>query len=204
MDWVAMRVEDIGWNPANLPQMTDAGLLSLLLWDPCADYVAGVLPAQDYHIAGLGLRAGAEVTGLQKPEDLGRQLTDPDRAAQARAAVVLYGAYLAPEAADPGGRATGQALYLQGRLAELDAWGSDWLAGQLGAAEAERIERLAEDYLLVERNGFFVAAARPLLEAGGAVIAVGASHLPGELGMVEMLRDAGYLVERVVLPGEPG
>ncbi len=203
MDWIGLRLADIGWSPTNLPQMTDAGVLSLLLWDPCSDYLAGVLPGQDYHIAGLGLLAGAEVTGLQEPEDLGRQLTDPGRAANARAAVALYGAYLGPESADPGGRATGQALYLQGRLAELDAWGSDWLAGLLGPVEAERIERLAEDYLLVERNGFFFAAARPLLEAGGAVIAVGASHLPGELGMVEMLRDAGYGVERVVLPGEP-
>lgn len=204
MGWIESRLQDIGWNPVYLPQMTDAGVLTLLLSDPCGDFLAGVLPGQDYHIAGLAYLAGAEVTGLQKPQDLGAQLIDPVRAAQARAAVVLYGSYLAPGAADPGARATSFALYREGRIAELDAWAADWLAAVLGPDEAARQSALALDYLLVERNGFFVAAARPLLEAGGAVLAVGVSHLPGEMGMVEMLRDAGYRVERVVLPGEPG
>jgi uncharacterized protein YbaP (TraB family) len=203
MGWIEARVADIGWDPAFLPQMTDAGLLSLLLSDPCGDFTAGVLPAQDYLIAQIGALAGAEVTGLQEPEDLGRQLNHPDRAEEARAAVIVYSAFLGPGAAAPGLRATGYALYLQGRTAEMDLWAADWLVQLLGPEAGERARRLTDDYLLVERNGFFVAAARPMLDAGGAVLAVGASHLAGEQGMVEMLRGAGYRVERVVLPGEP-
>jgi uncharacterized protein len=202
LGWIEQRIIDIDWEPAYLPQMTDAGLFSLLLYDPCGDYLARVLPGQDNYIAQEAFLAGAEVTGLQKPQDLAQQLSDPSRAANARALIQLYGAYLGPDAADPAIRSTAYALYLQGRLAELDLWSSDLLTRVYPPEEAERIERLALDYVLVERNGFFVTAARPLLDQGGAVIAVGASHLPGELGMVEMLRDAGYAVERVWLLGE--
>jgi uncharacterized protein len=202
MDWIALRLSDMDWAPVNLPQMTDAGLFSLLLYDPCGDYLAGLLPGQDYYIAQQAALSGVEVTGLQEPEDLAIQLTDPARAANARALVALYGAFLGPESANPNMRSTAYALYLQGRLGELTLWSSDWLQKFYGPEEARRIERAAEDYILVERNVFFVQSARPLLDRGGAVLAVGAAHLPGELGMVEMLRAKGYQVERVTLPEE--
>ena len=41
-------------------------------------------------------------------------------------------------------------------------------------------------------------AALPLLADGGAFIAVGALHLPGAIGLVELLRGAGF----TVTPGE--
>jgi uncharacterized protein len=203
MGWILQRMADIDWDASYLSQMTDAGLFSLLLYDPCGDYLSGFLPGQDAYIAQQAYLAGAEVTGLQKSEDLALQLTDPARAANARALIQLYGASLGPDGADPALRSTAYALYLQGRLGELALWSSDLLERVYTPMEAARILRLAEDYVLVERNGFFVAAARPLLDEGGAVLAVGAGHLPGETGMVEMLRDAGYQVDRVPLPDEP-
>lgn len=202
LGWIEARMKAIDWDVTYLPQMTDSGLFSLLIGDPCGDYLFGVLPGQDTYIAQEAFLAGAEVTGLQKPQDLALQLTDPARAVNARALIQLYGAGLGPDGADPAIRSTAYALYLQGRLAELDLWGSDLLTRVYPPDEAARIEGLALDYILVERNGFFVTAARPLLDQGGAVLAVGASHLPGELGMVEMLRDAGYAVERVWVFGE--
>jgi hypothetical protein len=48
--------------------------------------------------------------------------------------------------------------------------------------------------LLVERNEKMSAVAEPLLDAGGVFIAVGALHLPGENGLVALLRQAGYSV----------
>lgn len=203
LGWITQRMTDLDWDPTYLPDMTDAGLFQLLIGDPCGDYLVSVLLGQDFYIAQEALLAGAEVTGLQRPEDLANQLNHPSRAANARALIKLYAAGLGPEGADPTLRSTAYALYLQGRLGELDLWSSDWLKGFYGPEEAARIEGLAEDYILTERNGFFAAAARPLLDQGGAVLVVGASHLPGELGMVELLRDAGYQVERVPLPGEP-
>jgi hypothetical protein len=48
--------------------------------------------------------------------------------------------------------------------------------------------------LVDDRNVRMRDAALPLLEDGGAFIAVGALHLPGETGLVKLLRDAGYTV----------
>lgn len=51
--------------------------------------------------------------------------------------------------------------------------------------------------LLVDRNLSMRDAAIPLLETGGAFIAVGAMHLPGDTGLVRLLRDKGYAVTAV-------
>lgn len=51
--------------------------------------------------------------------------------------------------------------------------------------------------LLFERNARMAGVAGPLLEEGGAFIAVGALHLPGDLGLVELFRKAGYTVTAV-------
>ena len=48
--------------------------------------------------------------------------------------------------------------------------------------------------LLVDRNARMSAAASPYLEAGNAFIGVGALHLPGETGLVALLRKAGFKV----------
>ncbi len=56
-----------------------------------------------------------------------------------------------------------------------------------------------ERQLIEMRNRNMLDAARPLLEAGGVFIAVGAMHLPGETGLIEGLREAGYTVTRVPL-----
>jgi uncharacterized protein YbaP (TraB family) len=48
--------------------------------------------------------------------------------------------------------------------------------------------------LLVDRNIKMRNAAKPLLERGKVFIAVGALHLPGPTGLVELLRETGYTV----------
>lgn len=47
------------------------------------------------------------------------------------------------------------------------------------------------------RNGKMRDAAKPVLEKGGAFIAVGALHLPGPTGLVEQFRKIGYTVTAV-------
>ena len=42
-----------------------------------------------------------------------------------------------------------------------------------------------------------IDAALPLIDGGGAFIAIGALHLPGETGMIELLKQRGYTVTRV-------
>ena len=51
-----------------------------------------------------------------------------------------------------------------------------------------------EQVMIDARNATMRDNAIPFLDAGGAFIAVGALHLPGERGLVEMLRAAGYTV----------
>lgn len=80
-------------------------------------------------------------------------------------------------------------LYLDRRL------GAVWPL-QIALAERVGIGREAFDgfkrLLVTDRNRRMAEAARPLLDAGAAFIAVGALHLPGEHGLVSLLRAQGY------------
>jgi uncharacterized protein YbaP (TraB family) len=55
-----------------------------------------------------------------------------------------------------------------------------------------------QELLIEKRNLVMVERAGPILENGGAFIAIGALHLPGDKGVVELLRGAGYSVQPVV------
>ena len=54
-----------------------------------------------------------------------------------------------------------------------------------------------EEQMVSVRNRRMRDAAVPLLRQGGTFIAVGALHLPGKLGLVELFRDAGFTVTAV-------
>jgi uncharacterized protein YbaP (TraB family) len=211
-DWIGLRMEAIGWGSGYMDQLTLAGLASLMLGDPCGDFLSGVLPGQDGYIGQVAYLAGAEVTGLQQWRDFGVQLNAPERADVARAVIVLYASYLGPpeaygdlagDAADGlSGRALSYRLYLEGRMAELERWSAHLVTTLHGEGEGGRLLAQNKGYLVVERNVIFVQAAMPLIEGGDAVIAVGAGHLAGRTGLVAMFRAEGLVVERVVLPGE--
>ncbi|PHP69128.1 polysaccharide biosynthesis protein GumN [Zhengella mangrovi] len=53
-----------------------------------------------------------------------------------------------------------------------------------------------EKVMVTARNHGMVASAEPIIDAGNAFIAVGALHLPGKEGVIELLRKAGYTVTR--------
>jgi uncharacterized protein len=201
LEWITARVESLGYDPYTMGQMTDAGLASLLLSDPCEDFSGRVIPYQDNYIVTLAHLAGVGIAGLEPPLPILNDLNRPDMAETARVMVQSYGAYLAPwEGAS--GRASYIALYLQGRIAEMMLWSDDFAAKVHGAEKAARFAAILDAYLLEGRNRRFVANARPLIDAGGAFLAVGSFHLPGEEGMISLLRAAGYRVDRVPLPGE--
>jgi uncharacterized protein len=201
LEWITARVANMGYDPFSLGQMTDAGLASLLLADPCEDFAGRVIPFQDNYIVTLAHLAGVEIVGLEPPLPILNDLNRPDMAETARVMVQSYGAYLAPwEGAS--GRASYIALYLQGRIAEMILWSDDFAAKVHGAEKAARFAAILDAYLLDGRNRRFVANARPLIDAGGAFLAVGSFHLPGEAGLITLLRAAGYQVERLPLPGE--
>lgn len=68
------------------------------------------------------------------------------------------------------------------------------------AAMATGDQRLAGEFqrrLIVDRNHRMAERMEPWLNQGGAFVAVGALHLPGEQGIVSLLRQRGYSVRAV-------
>ena len=50
---------------------------------------------------------------------------------------------------------------------------------------------------LERRNKLMVDRLRSRLQTGGALIAVGAAHLPGKTGVLSLLAEQGYTIERI-------
>ena len=76
--------------------------------------------------------------------------------------------------------------YLAGNLAELDRMMHDPEIG-MDAAEADR--------LINRRNGAWVEFMIGVLPTASIIAVVGAGHLPGDKGVINLLRKAGYKVE---------
>lgn len=81
-------------------------------------------------------------------------------------------------------------IYLAGDLQRLQ----EHAEGQMASLEPEALEYFME-HGIRRRNLRMAEGALPLLEAGPTFIAVGALHLPGEQGLVQLLRDAGYTLK---------
>ena len=90
-------------------------------------------------------------------------------------------------------------LYLAEDLSGFMAWLEEQMAG-----EDPGLRQAFLDDLLYTRNRTMVERMEPLLEAGDAVIAVGAMHLPGEEGVLGHLERAGHQVVRVPLTAAGG
>lgn len=54
-----------------------------------------------------------------------------------------------------------------------------------------------EDLLLTDRNKRWIVSMGDMMEEGGMLFAVGAGHLPGEEGVINLLRQAGYTVTAI-------
>ncbi len=59
-----------------------------------------------------------------------------------------------------------------------------------------------EKALLTDRNHVMAERAVPLLEKGNAFIAVGAMHLPGNEGLISLLKQKGYSLTVQNLPAD--
>ena len=83
-------------------------------------------------------------------------------------------------------------LYLARDLAGMQSINNDQL--QQGDAN---LAAEVEQRLIVARNHRMVERMQPRLEEGRAFIAVGALHLPGKEGILNLLEQQGYLVKYV-------
>lgn len=144
----------------------------------------------DAVIADEARRRGLSLVGLETTEE---QLAAFDAIpSDLQVEYLISSARLAPRLPDL--FVTLADLYLQRRAGVIHAL-SRRLGRQSGLSEAAYLA--FNDRLIDRRNETMLARARPLLERGGALIAVGALHLPGERGLVALMRDAGYSVTRV-------
>ncbi|MEL4069014.1 TraB/GumN family protein [Ochrobactrum sp. GPK 3] len=83
---------------------------------------------------------------------------------------------------------TTTALYLKGELGMI----MPALRRIVPDALSDQDYDLFLKYLIIDRNHTMADRAVPLLEKGNVFIAIGALHLPGEEGVVELLRAKGY------------
>ena len=199
--WVAARVSAVTHAPEAMARLTDAGLAALLLGDPCEDFGAGVLPVQDMRLYLAAYEAGVPVKGLEAWDAFLTEMSQPERRDTARAIAETYGAYLNPDGFSEA-RAAGFDAYRRGAVGEMMGWNRLYLARFFGAEKVAKLAELADGYMIAERNQHFLRALRAPLDAGDAFIAVGAFHLPGNRGLIGLLRAAGYRVERLATPGE--
>jgi len=201
VNWIRTRLEGLGWGREAPDQLTLPFLVESLLSDPCDDFASGVVPDQDSLIQTLGAIAGNDIIGLESPEALTDYLKDPQNQGSALSILAVYGAYLDPISSTKN-RATNFALYLQGETAVSRQWDRVTLTHIYGEDLADFYLQRSDDYLLNQRNKTFLQTALPDLQQGGVFMAIGSFHLPGEQGMIELLRQAGYTVSRIPLPGE--
>ncbi len=82
--------------------------------------------------------------------------------------------------------------YEQGNLEKLKS-----LSAQALAAMGEDIHAHFQEVGINQRNRRMADRVLPMLEQGQTLIAVGALHLPGETGLIEVLRSRGYRVEPI-------
>jgi uncharacterized protein len=145
------------------------------------------LPVVDETIAQTAKGLGVKVIGLETIAEQTDLLTTLD---PKTAQTVLLSSARKPAVSDDS-YATLIDLYLEERpgdiLPIIDA--SQILTPQESAAEDDMTR-----HLLGARNKIMVERMTPLLEAGGAFVAVGALHLIGKGGLVALLRAAGYSV----------
>ena len=96
-------------------------------------------------------------------------------------------------------QATMLSLYLQGRVSLLWEFGRA-LSVKSGDANAEADFLRFEEVLLTSRNRAWIDAIEAQAPGRNVFIAVGAGHLPGREGVLNLLTQRGYEIAPLPLP----
>ena len=92
---------------------------------------------------------------------------------------------------------TSAVLYGREQTAVADEWG-EWVGRTHGvSAETEALWVRLRKQLVDRRNLAWMENLESLLGQGNAFIAVGTGHLPGEVGLVRLLRERGWRLTRI-------
>lgn len=82
------------------------------------------------------------------------------------------------------------ALYVQGETGKIMPVLRDIVPDGMSDDDYDLFQKV----LLTDRNHIMAKRAAPILQSGGAFVAVGALHLPGKEGLIELLRAQGYTI----------
>ncbi|MFD1703944.1 TraB/GumN family protein [Methylopila henanensis] len=157
---------------------------------PCeTKRIADGMRTIDLQVETLGRDAGAEIVGLESvTEQLDAVAKTPDETARR-----MIRDLLASQTASEDLRATTLQLYRDRRIGWYLAMKGETFGRALDVtAYSEFMETLVD-----RRNAVMAERSQPHIAAGGAFVAVGALHLPGPKGLVELYRQAGFTVTRV-------
>ncbi|UWR11765.1 TraB/GumN family protein [Sulfitobacter mediterraneus] len=201
MAHISDRLDAIGWGAETADYLRPSVLAEILLNNPCNDFAEGSYPTQDSLIQLTGELSGARILGLEDPRAFRTKLEDPTNRALTFNIIQLYAQALNPNFTAAQQR-TFFALYQQGRIGLAMALDKALTQQTFGDKRGETIQKSVDDYLLTERNMEFANAVQSEIEQGDVFVAIGAWHLPGTGGMIELLRKRGFHVSRVHLPDE--
>lgn len=187
---VELRISQAGIPSQVADQLQPWYLALTLSRSGCAPPAAGSdTETADARIERLAVEQGSTLMALESPVEQVEALASiPDDVAlrMLRDTTVKR---LRPEDVE----STISALYSSRRIGYLLAMRGPAWAGVLDVdGYAEFISAF-----ITRRNDTMLQRALPILSAGQAFLAVGALHLPGERGLVELIRRAGYSVTRI-------
>lgn len=166
-------------------------ILNVLSYPACEVWrIYGGMNYLDAQLSAWANEAGKPVVGLETFYGSARMIADTSLKSQFTAMLALAKMTANPEDEQE----TGIRMYLNRQL----HWYLVYEGGPIELS-AEEIAALREfDYHTLDRRNLVMRdRALPLLKEGRAFIAVGAAHLPGDQGLVELFRKAGYEVTPV-------
>lgn len=183
----AKVVQATGGMPAEIVKLYRPWMVSLLLAaSQCErERIKAGHDVLDLAIARRAKDSGTHVAGLESTTDQIRALAsvpDDEQIGILRANLSLI------ERSDDL-RETMVQLYLDRRISAL--WDLQLMLSERVGVPASSYASF-ERVIILERNARMSAGALAYLAKGGVFVAVGALHLPGKTGLVELFREAGY------------
>lgn len=148
------------------------------------------LPFVDRVVAELAKGSGKKLIGLESAQEQFEALNSIPLDVQLEMLVSTA----AMSALSEDSFATMAALYRTGQIALINEIAR--LFGERNGMASETFDAFNRP-LIDTRNHRMAERATPYLDKGGTLIAVGALHMPGEQGLVELLRQQGFTVSRV-------
>jgi uncharacterized protein YbaP (TraB family) len=135
----------------------------------------------------MAVENGATVAGLESLKEQMDIFSEMDLADQARilADVVCHYELVAADLQQM------KSLYLKRDLAGL------YVYGQRYSFEDDSVYDEISERLVSDRNSLMAERIGRVLEKGAVFVAIGAMHLPGEDGVLNLLEQAGYRVTRI-------